>query len=245
MIPSGQSLILATSIYLCQSLAQPFVPTPLNTLLGKRSEDLMIGPSFIKAPVSYDFVSSACDRAPNATTWLAKLQTTEQISAVLNIPVSQTQTGSCPGGQICLDGIAFPQRAPHIPTVAYCVDPDRTFRISGGRRRRDLTEKGVPIAYGTPPSAVGPMRVVEVVFAGTRGMGDKVSMKWIKVFAQQHDCNPLGCDWRPLADNACYECASLGLQPVPEGTSRILVQGLVPAEEVPYEKGVDMYFNVL
>ena len=103
----------------------------------------------------------------------------------------------------------------------------------------------MPIAYGSPPSAVGELRVMEVVFTGIGGMGRKVDMKWIKVFAQTHDCTPLNCEWRTLGENACYECASLGLQPVPEGTSRVLVQGLVPADKVPYQEGVDLYFNVL
>ena len=230
--PIPPTLFLSLFSLLPLSLPYPTLsPPPLP--LSKRTSSLIMGnPS--TTPASYNFYTSTCNRAQNSTSWTAVSRTTPSISQVLHSPLELTESGSCAAPQICVDGIVAPGPASNRVPVAFCADPVDKIDITGPRKRDAAAAIGIPIPYaeaGGGAGGAGASRLygaVEAVFSGTEGLGEGMVMDFVQVIAQEHDCTPQACTWTTLKVERCEGCSSLGIQPVPEGTSRVLVLAGVP-----------------
>ena len=77
--------------------------------------------------------------------------------------------------------------------------------------------------------AVGGTSAVEVVFTGANGVGDPLTLSKIEVDAQKNQVGVnLNWQWVTTKQNLCTQCTSLGIQPVPEGTSHFSISAQLP-----------------
>ncbi|MCJ1275978.1 hypothetical protein MMC21_003783 [Puttea exsequens] len=140
-----------------------------------------------------------------------------------NAPQSRAFPGTCAPTEICIDGIAVAG----IPGVhAFCLGIEGLVKVVTTLNKYVGSRRRIPQQYKGPKTA---NNAVEVVFTGN-AVTDGVTLNSIDFQAQAAQYNPqTNSPFTTLSENTCTTCSSLGIEPIPDGTSWWVVNADWPA----------------
>ena len=167
--------------------------------------------------VQYTFGTSFC-RRPSAVNWWC---TSFGPGGPDGGGPPNVLPGNCSGNEICVDGIQGTVPGQTGP-AAYCVSMDGYVELLTDLLGSGATDQ-VSVPYTGP---VGGTSAVEAIFTGSGGPGDDLTVQHIEVDGQKNQVGiDLNYEWvNSGPPNFCSSCTTLGIQPVPEGTTHFNIE---------------------
>ena len=138
--------------------------------------------------------------------------------------------GTCDSSEICVDGIHsnLAGTYPGQP-IAYCQSLQSIVRLSLLMTSSAPSGKQIRINYG---GAAGPQNAMELIMqyeSDAEEHNNVVNSMDIKDQSASVSGSISNGPWTTLSENSCTSCTSLGIQPIPAGTTSWLVNTQLPA----------------
>ena len=176
-------------------------------------------------------IARSQETCPDRTSWFARSYCNRQVSPLQNSFIIEcddpdtSTVGVCLPNEICVDGI---RAGPQSPVVAYCVSVENFVKIAADKASQGFT--------GTLPGEAADWEqkylAVEAVLTGADANSPALYAERMEITAYDAFGIPTGGDAGKNVCTGATTCASIGLQPLPQGTKEVGVDITLPVGSV-------------